>query len=75
MTHLFKVPLQHSDMFVSALNAENQTITWQIFTKEGKPMEPVKTEKYTVHNGEFLFDKNRAISLQLAETINETLNA
>lgn len=74
MKHLFKVSLQHSDLFVSAVSTDKNTITWQIYDKTGKPMEPEKTEKYVVHNNEMIFDKNRSLPLALAETINQTLN-
>lgn len=74
MTHLFKVPLEHSDMFIRGLNMTNNFITYQIYDSFGKPMEPIKEDKYLVRQDQIIFDKNRSLHIKLVERINQFLN-
>lgn len=75
MVHLFKVPLQHADMFIRAINLKDSTITYQMLDKiTAAPLEPLKNDKFIVNKGQILFDKNRFIDLQYAQLIDQTLN-
>jgi hypothetical protein len=73
--HLFKVELEHSDMFIRGLDFKTQLIEYQIFDKEGKPMEPLKKDKFVLNKGEIIFDKNRYIASDFASHIASILNA
>lgn len=73
--HLFKVPLELSDMMIRGLDLDTQIIEYQIVDKTGKAMEPIKKDKFILHNNEIIFDKNRSLSIQFAEYISEILNS
>ena len=63
MTHLFKIPLPHADLFINKIDMEEQIISWQVYDKEGNPMEPLKTEKYICISGNIFFDKSRSFPI------------
>lgn len=73
--HLFKIPLELSDMMIRGLDLDTQVIEYQIVDKAGKAMEPIKKDKFIVHNNEIIFDKNRSLPVQFVEYISETLNS
>lgn len=75
MIHLFKVPLEHSDMFIRSLDLKTQLIEYQVFGKDGKPMEPLKEDKFIINEDTIIFDKSRFINLEYATYIAETLNS
>jgi hypothetical protein len=76
MTHLFKIALEHSDMFIRGLDIDNQLIEYQIVDKlSGKPMEPIKKDKFFVNQDQIVFDKNRTLHIELVSRINQTLNS
>lgn len=72
--HLFKFPMSNADMFIREVNLQNNTITYQIYDKEGKPMEPLKTEKLMFHKDSVFFDKNRELPVQLLQIIHQRLH-
>lgn len=73
--HLFKHTLEHSDMLIRGINLETQLIEYQIVDKLGKPMEPIKKDKFVIHNNEIIFDKNRALRIEYVNHIAEILNS
>jgi predicted DCC family thiol-disulfide oxidoreductase YuxK len=77
MTHLFKVQLQHSDMFVKGIDLEKSTITYQIREKDtGKSMESEITVPFFINEVEqkIEFSGGRYIAIGLAALINQVLN-
>lgn len=76
MTHLYKVSLQHADMFIRELNLENNTIRFEIRDKNtGVLMEPEIVSKFMVNELEqkIIFAGGRFINIGLAILIGETL--
>ena len=53
MTHLFKVPLQHADMFIR--NITDITIEYSVHEKAGKLLEPVSVTDYEIKEGKVYF--------------------
>lgn len=77
MTHLFKVQLQHSDMFVRGIDLEKSTITYQIRDKNtGQSMESETTVPFFINEVEqkVEFSGGRYIAIGLAALINQVLN-
>lgn len=75
-TSLFRLPLQHSDMFVRSIDFNNQIIKYRIYDKEkGTPMEPERESKFTISESQIDFDNVRFINYDLARFIEEKLNA
>ena len=73
MKHLFKVPLPTADMFVSALNMEDQAISYEVREKDTvKLLETPSTVPFEVIENRISFG-GRFINLQYAEEIAETL--
>ena len=70
--HLFKVQLQHSDMFIVAIDLAAETITYQIREHTGKLLEPVKTSGIELHDDKYYFD-SRWLHIDLIQHIIETL--
>ena len=78
MTHLFKVPLQHSDMFVKAIDLEKSSISYQIRDK----ITGIQMESETLAAPFFIneveqkieFSGGRYIAIGLAALINQVLN-
>lgn len=56
MTHLFKITLLHADLFVSEINMEEKRITFQLYSKEGQPIDVKKRVPFVVQSGNFIFD-------------------
>jgi len=76
MTHLFKVQLQHSDMFVRGIDLEKSTITYQIRDKNtGQSMESETTAPFFINEVEqkVEFSGGRYIAISLAALINQVL--
>jgi hypothetical protein len=53
MTHLFKVPLQNSDVFIR--NITDSTIEYSVYEKGGKLLEPVSVTDYEIKEGKVYF--------------------
>jgi len=76
MTHLFKVQLQHSDMFVRGIDLEKGTITYQIRDKNtGQSMESETTTPFIINEVEqkVEFSGGRYLAIGLAALINQVL--
>jgi hypothetical protein len=77
MTHLFKVPLQHSDMFVKGIDLERSIIQFQVRDKlTGNLLEPEQNVPFFVNEVEqkVEFSGGRYIAIGLAALINQVLN-
>lgn len=77
MTHLFKVQLQHSDMFVKGIDLERSMITYQIRDKiTGQSIESETTVPFFINEVEqkIEFSGGRYIAIGLAALINQVLN-
>jgi hypothetical protein len=76
MTHLVKVQLQHSDMFVKILDLEKNLITFQIRDKiSGILLEPETTLPFVVNELEQKIEFGaRYIQFGLAQIISNYLN-
>lgn len=76
MTHLVKIQLQHSDMFVKTLDVEKNLITFQIRDKiTGNLLEPETTLPFTVNEMQQKIEfGSRYIALGLAQIISQHLN-
>ena len=70
MTHLFKVPLENSDMFVK--NITDEHIVYSIRDGKGKLLEPEVSSKYKEANGKVQFD-SRFIAKEYFDHIKMTL--
>ena len=78
MTHLFKVPLQHSDIFVKEIDLEKSMIRYQIRDKiSGNQMESESHVPFFVNETEqkIEFSGGRYIAIGLAVLINQVLTA
>lgn len=74
MTHLFKVQLQHSDLFVSAIDPIKKLISYELREKNtGVLLEPSNFSKFEVLEDRISFDK-RQIPIPVVKMIVETLN-
>lgn len=76
MTHLFKVQLQHSDMFVKEIDLEKTMIRYQIRDKlNGNLMEAESYVPFFINEVEqkIEFSGGRFIGISLAALINQTL--
>jgi len=76
MIHLFKVQLQHSDMFIKRLSFTTKMIVYSIRDKvTGNLLEPVKVSKFEeASDGTIKFDE-RFIATPFAKYIQETLES
>lgn len=77
MTHLFKVQLQHSDMFVKEIDFEKTMIRYQIRDKlSGNLMEAELYVPFFINEVEqkVEFSGGRFIAIGLAALINQVLN-
>jgi hypothetical protein len=74
MLHLYKIDLEHSDMFIRGIDLKKNLIEYQILDKQGKAMEPIKKDKFILNGTEVIFDKNRTLHINLINHINQTLN-
>lgn len=70
MKHLFKVPLQNSDMFVSEIT--NEHITYTVRDAKGNLLEPESTSEYKEVDGKVQFD-NRFIGTDYFNHIKQIL--
>jgi hypothetical protein len=70
MRHLFKVPLQNSDMFISEITDEH--ITYTIRDTQGNLLEPESTSEYKEVNGKVEFG-NRYIQTDYFNHIKNVL--
>lgn len=70
--HMFKVPLQHSDMFVRGIDFKNKMIEYSIHTQDGGLLEPIKKSKFTESEVRIDFD-GRYIAYDYAVHISNTL--
>ncbi len=74
MTHLFKVQLQHSDLFISAIDPIKCLISYEVRDKKtGLLLEPSSFSKFEVLEDKISFDK-RQIPIPIVQQIVETLN-
>lgn len=76
MTHLFKIPIQNSDMFVKGIDIEKNLITYQVRDKlTGNLLEPEQTVSFTINEVEqkVEFSGGRYIAIGLAALINQVL--
>jgi hypothetical protein len=76
MTHLVKIQLQHSDMFVRSLDIEKNLITFQIRDKiTGHLLEPEITQPFVVNDPEQKIEFGaRFIHIGLAQIVATHLN-
>lgn len=77
MIHLFKVQLQHSDLFVKELDLERSMIRYQIRDKvTGNIMEPETNVPFFINEVEqkIEFSGGRYIAISLVALINQVLN-
>ena len=72
MNHFFKVPLQHSDMFIRSLDFNKGVIEYSIHTQDGGLLEPIKQSKFTESETKIEFD-GRFIAFDYAQHIALTL--
>lgn len=76
MTHLFKINLQFSDIFIKELNIKNRIITFQIRDKNnGNLMEPETSMPFLINENEEKIEFGaRFIAIGLAEIIAHQLH-
>jgi len=72
--HLFRLHLEHSDLFVEKLDLLSKEIVYSVRDAVGKLMNTPKKETFTIADGNIYFDLNREIALPLAAFISETLH-
>ena len=70
MKHLFKVPLQNSDMFVSSITDKH--ITYTVRDVKGNLLEPESTSEYVEVDGKVEFG-NRFIQSEYFDYIKQVL--
>lgn len=75
MIHLFKVPLQHADMFISSIDTKNHLISYTMRDKNtGTLIEPpIVNDVFEVLQDRISFSK-RQIPHEQVYKIHETLN-
>lgn len=73
MTHLFKVQSKYADMFVSSINLEEQTISYQMRDDMGKAIESLKTEKF-IQEGETVHFHSKNLPLKLFNHIHNIIS-
>lgn len=74
MTHIFKVTLSNSDMFIHQVDWTNKTIKYSIRDKDnGKKLEPLKTSPF-VTEGEMIHFDYRHITVNYLKEIDRILN-
>jgi hypothetical protein len=73
MTHLFKIPLQNSDMFVKSIDFNTKLIDYSIRDKEtGNLLEPSSITPFTIDGNKLNFG-SRFIALEYAKIIQQLL--
>lgn len=71
MTHLFKVPLQHSDMFIRTITDSN--IEYSVHDKQGKLLEPLANDSYESKEDGKVYFGNKFIPESYFQHIKQTL--
>lgn len=73
MTHLFKIPLQNSDMFVKSIDFNTKLIDYSIRDKNtGNLLEPISITPFTIDGDKITFG-SRFIGLEYAKAVQELL--
>ncbi len=74
--HLFKIPLEFSDLFVRELCFTTNKIVYQIRDNlTGIAKEPERIDKFNIEDGKIWFEKSRNIDLNLAKYVSSILSS
>ena len=76
MTHIFKIPMQNSDMIINNIDFNNNTIQYHIRDKQtGNRLEPDRQSDFEISDNKIRFDNIRFIDYNVANQISQLLNS